>query len=312
MAQLNYLFKRLLQMIPVLFFVTVLIFTMIRLIPGDPARTLLGEMALEEDVQRLRELMGLNKPYTTQYFIWMKGILTGDLGRSLVYKMPVKDMILPRLRITVGLTFLSMIFAVILSFPLGYMAGKHKDKFGDQFIRVTALAAISMPTFWVGLLLMILFGVKLHWFPVGGWAETPAEQFKALVLPALTSCLMTTALLMRNLRNSVVDISILDYVDFARSKGITETRVSTMHILRNALITTVTLLMMRMAWMLGGSVVIETVFSLPGMGKLMIDSIFGRDYAVVQVLVLAFSMLVIVMNLITDILYSFLDPRVAL
>ncbi|MBQ5436938.1 MAG: ABC transporter permease, partial [Firmicutes bacterium] len=162
-------------MIPVLFFVTVLIFTMIRLIPGDPARTLLGEMALEEDVQRLRELMGLNKPYTTQYFIWMKGILTGDLGRSLVYKMPVKDMILPRLRITVGLTFLSMIFAVILSFPLGYMAGKHKDKFGDQFIRVTALAAISMPTFWVGLLLMILFGVKLHWFPVGGWAETPAE-----------------------------------------------------------------------------------------------------------------------------------------
>ncbi len=299
-------------MIPVLFFVTVLIFTMIRLIPGDPARTLLGEMALEEDVQRLRELMGLNKPYTTQYFIWMKGILTGDLGRSLVYKMPVKDMILPRLRITVGLTFLSMIFAVILSFPLGYMAGKNKDKFGDQFIRVTALAAISMPSFWVGLLLMILFGVKLHWFPVGGWGETPAEQFRSLVLPALTSCLMTTALLMRNLRNSVVDISILDYVDFARSKGITETRVSTMHILRNALITTVTLLMMRMAWMLGGSVIIETVFSLPGMGKLMIDSIFGRDYAVVQVLVLAFSLLVILMNLITDILYSFLDPRVAL
>ncbi len=299
-------------MIPVLFFVTVLIFTMIRLIPGDPARTLLGEMALEEDVQRLRELMGLNRPYTTQYFIWMKGILTGDLGRSLVYKMPVKDMILPRLRITVGLTFLSMIFAVILSFPLGYMAGKNKDKFGDQFIRVTALAAISMPSFWVGLLLMILFGVKLHWFPVGGWGETPAEQFRSLVLPALTSCLMTTALLMRNLRNSVVDISILDYVDFARSKGITETRVSTMHILRNALITTVTLLMMRMAWMLGGSVIIETVFSLPGMGKLMIDSIFGRDYAVVQVLVLAFSLLVILMNLITDILYSFLDPRVAL
>lgn len=312
MAQLNYLFKRLLQMIPVLFFVTVLIFTMIRLIPGDPARTLLGEMALEEDVQRLRELMGLNRPYTTQYFIWMKGILTGDLGRSLVYKMPVKDMILPRLRITVGLTFLSMIFAVILSFPLGYMAGKNKDKFGDQFIRVTALAAISMPSFWVGLLLMILFGVKLHWFPVGGWGETPAAQFRSLVLPALTSCLMTTALLMRNLRNSVVDISILDYVDFARSKGITETRVSTMHILRNALITTVTLLMMRMAWMLGGSVIIETVFSLPGMGKLMIDSIFGRDYAVVQVLVLAFSLLVILMNLITDILYSFLDPRVAL
>jgi peptide/nickel transport system permease protein len=312
LVRLKYVLKRLLQMIPVLLMVSVLIFVMIRAIPGDPAQVILGEMAKQEDVDRLREQMGLNRPLITQYFIFIKGIVSLDFGNSLVYKQPVINLIRGRMGVTLMLTLFSTFFAVILAVPLGYMAGMNKDRGPDHAIRVGALLAISMPGFWVGLILMILFGVILRWLPPGGWGTTFLDHVRSLILPAVTQCLMTAALLMRNLRNGVVDINSLDYVDFARSKGISETRVSLRHILRNALISTVTLLMMRMAWMLGGSVIIETVFSLPGMGKLLVDSIFGRDYAVVQVLVFLFSALVILMNLITDILYSFLDPRVSL
>lgn len=179
-------------------------------------------------------------------------------------------------------------------------------------MRTTSLVAISMPSFWVGLLLMIVFALKLKWLPAGGWSDTLLGQFRCLILPAVTQSLMTSALLLRNTRNSVVDITRMDYVDFARSKGITNGEVRTRHVMRNAMISTVTLLSMRMAAMLGGSVIIETVFSVPGIGKLASDAIFGRDYAVVQYVVLLFAVLVLVINLITDILYSFLDPRVNL
>jgi peptide/nickel transport system permease protein len=312
LTHFNYIIKRIAQMIPVLFVVTILVFSMIRLIPGDPATALLGEMAKQKDIERLREQMGLNENVFKQYVIFMKNLFVLDFGRSFVYKIPVIELVKPRIAVTVCLTVLSMTFAAILGFPLGYWAGMRKDRAADQIIRVTALACISLPNFWVGLLLMILFGVKLRWLPVGGWGETNFEHFKSLILPGITSSAMTAALIMRNLRNSVVDINSLDYVDFARSKGISEARVSVWHILRNGLISTVTLVMMRAAWMLGGSVIIETVFALPGMGKLLIDSIFGRDYAVVQALVFMFSALVIIVNLITDVIYSFLDPRVTL
>ena len=182
----------------------------------------------------------------------------------------------------------------------------------DMGIHTTSLVAISMPSFWVGLLLMIVFALKLKWLPAGGWSDTLLGQFRCLILPAVTQSLMTSALLLRNTRNSVVDITRMDYVDFARSKGITSGEVRTRHVMRNAMISTVTLLSMRMTAMLGGSVIIETVFSVPGIGKLASDAIFGRDYAVVQYVVLLFAVLVLVINLITDILYSFLDPRVNL
>ena len=201
---------------------------------------------------------------------------------------------------------------LLISLPLGYFAGTHKDRLGDQAVRTASLVAISMPSFWVGLLLMIVFALKLKWLPAGGWSDTLLGQFRCLILPAITQSLMTSALLLRNTRNSVVDITRMDYVDFARSKGISNGEVRTRHVMRNAMISTVTLLSMRMAAMLGGSVIIETVFSVPGIGKLASDAIFGRDYAVVQFVVLLFAVLVLVINLITDILYSFLDPRVSL
>ncbi|HNX30220.1 MAG TPA: ABC transporter permease [Holophaga sp.] len=310
MNQLNYAVKRVLQIVPVLLMVTILIFLMIHMIPGDPARLILGEKATNSAVAALRAKLGLDQSLPAQYFLYLKGLLTLDLGTSLTYQRPVTELLLVSLPITVSLTLISTVFSILVSFPLGFFAGMRKDQAGDQAVRVTALAAIAMPSFWVALLLMLLFGVKLQWFPVGGWGETPTEHLKSLVLPAFTQSLMTSALLIRNIRNSVVDISVMDYVDFARSKGLSNGAVKYRHILRNALISTVTLLAMRMAYMLGGSVIIETVFSLPGLGKLMVDSIFGRDYAVVQSLVFLFAFMVLVINLLTDLLYSCLDPRV--
>lgn len=308
--QFNYILKRVLQIVPVLFMVTVLIFAMLHMIPGDPARLILGEKATNGAVVALRAKLGLDQSMPAQYIRYLKGIATMDLGTSLTYQRPVVQLLRDCLPVTLFLTLMSTLFSLLVSFPLGYFAGMRKDNIGDQTVRVTALVAIAMPSFWVALLLMMLFSVKLQWFPVGGWGETIPEHVRSLILPAFTQSLMTSALLIRNIRNSVVDISVMDYVDFARSKGIAERSVKHRHILRNALISTATLLAMRMAYMLGGSVIIETVFSLPGLGKLMVDSIFGRDYAVVQSLVFLFAFMVLAINLLTDLLYSYLDPRV--
>jgi peptide/nickel transport system permease protein len=312
MEQLNYIIKRILQIIPVLLVVTMLIFLMIRLIPGDPATVLLGEKATPELVAAIHAKLGLDKPLYVQYFIFLKNLLKLDLGNSILFIVPVSELLQRRLVLTILLTIMSALISVIISFPLGYIAGMNKDNVKDQTIRTVALVALSMPPFWVALLLLMLFGVKLRWLPVAGWGETWPDHFRALILPAFTQALVTSALLTRNLRNNVVDVLQSDYVDFARSKGLKERVVRSRHVVRNALISTVTLLAMRMAYMLGGSIIIETVFALPGVGALMVQAIFSRDYAVVQSVVLVFSVFVLFVNLITDISYSFLDPRVKL
>lgn len=312
MDQLNYIIKRVLQIIPVLLIITILIFIMIRLIPGDPATVLLGDKATPELVAALKHKMGLDKPIYLQYLIFMKNLLTMNMGDSLLFIVPVSDLLKERLVLTGLLTFIAAIFSVLISFPLGYIAGTNKDNAKDTAIRTGTLVALSMPQFWVGLLLLMLFGVELRWLPVAGWGDTWPEHIKSLILPALTQALTTSALLTRNLRNNVVDVLQMDYVDFARSKGLKERVVRHRHVIRNALITTVTLLSMQMAYMLGGSIIIETVFALPGVGALMVQAIFSRDYAVVQAVVFVFAFFVLLVNLITDISYSFLDPRVRL
>lgn len=310
MHQLNYILKRILQIIPVLLIISIMIFMIIRLIPGDPARLMLGEKATNQAVEALRQKLGLNDSLFVQYGRFMQGVFKLDMGDSLKYSQPVVELIKNRLPVTIMLTLMSTIISILISFPIGYIAGMQKDGFFDKVVRTGTLAAIAMPSFWVALLLMILFGIKLKWLPVGGFGESFLDHVKALILPAFTQSLMTSALIIRNVRNSVVDIISLDYVDFARSKGISERAVKNRHILKNAMISTVTLLMMRMAYMLGGSVIIESVFALPGIGKLTVDSIFARDYTVVQANVLIFALVVMVINLLTDVLYSFLDPRI--
>lgn len=312
MNRLNYIIKRTLQIIPVLFIVSILIFSMLHFIGGDPARLILGDKATNEAILALQDKLGLNKPLIVQYGIFIKGIFHLDLGTSLSLQRPVSTILYERFPLTLKLTLFSTVLAILFSMPLGYIAGKNKDRLVDQSIRTLSLALISMPSFWVGLLLMILFGVVLQILPAGGFDSSSfSSQIKSLILPAFTQSMMTTALLMRDMRNSVVDIAAMDYVDFARSKGLTERKIRNSHIFRNALISYVTVLSMRMAYMLGGSVIIETVFALPGIGKLMVDSIFERDYAVVQSLVLLFAALVMLINLLTDIIYSLLDPRVS-
>ncbi|KJR47151.1 Dipeptide transport system permease protein DppB [Desulfosporosinus sp. I2] len=312
MGQLSYILKRILQIIPVLIVVTILIFFMIRLIPGDPATVILGDKATPDLIVEINKRLGLDKPLYVQYFLFLKALVRLDLGNSILYVVPVSQLLGKRMVVTLSLTLLSALFAVIVSFPLGYIAGFHKDKLPDQIIRTGSLVALSMPAFWVGMLLLLGFGLKLHWFPVGGWGETWPEHLRSLVLPAITQSLLTAALLVKNLRNNVVDVMRMDYVDFARSKGLSERTVISRHVIRNALISTVTLLAMQMAYMLGGSVIIETVFALPGVGSLMVQAIFSRDYAVVQAVVFLFAALVLLINLLTDVSYSFLDPRVKL
>jgi len=307
---LNYAFKRIIQIIPILIIVSVLIFFMIRLIPGDPVTIRLGPKATPEMVRILTIKEGLDKPIPVQYIIFIKNLLRFDMGNSIVYHIPILVLLKKRIVVTLFLTLFTLIFSVVISFPLGYLAGIKENKIQDQIIRTGALVALSAPQFWVGLILMILFAVSIHIFPVGGWGDTWLQHLRAIILPAFTQSLMTAALLARNLRNGVVDILKMDYVDFAKSKGLDDKVIKNRHIIRNAMIPYVTLIAMRAAYMLGGSIIIETVFALPGVGALMIESIYGRDYTVIQGVVLIFALVVMTINILTDLTYAYLDPRV--
>ena len=312
MQQLNYAIKRLLQMIPVLLFVTVLVFVMMRLIPGNPAQIMLGIKATPEMVAAKEAAMGLDKPLIVQYGIFLKDLVTGNLGTSIQYSLPVRQLLPNRMLVTVSLVLMTTLFVVLISFPLGYYCGRHRNGVGDNVIRIVSLVALSMPQFWIGILLLLFFGLRLHWVPIAGWGSTPLEHVRCLILPSITGALGVCTLMIKNLRSSVADVMDMDFVDFARSKGISESRVRTRHIVKNALISTVTLLALRMVNLLGATVVIETVFALPGVGSLLVEAIFRRDYSVVQSVVVIFAALVLLVNLITDISYSILDPRVEL
>jgi len=309
---LNYTFKRIIQMIPILIIVSIIIFFMIRLIPGDPITIRLGVKATPKMVEILMKKEGLDKPILVQYLIFIKNLLRFDMGNSIIYHIPILVLLKKRIVVTLFLTLFTLIFSVVISWPLGYLAGIKENKIEDQIIRSGALVALSAPQFWVGLILMILFAVSIKIFPVGGWGDTWLQHLRAIILPAFTQSLMTVALLARNLRNGVVDILKMDYIAFAKSKGLDDKVIKNRHIIRNAMVPYVTLIAMRAAYMLGGSIIIETVFALPGVGALMIQSIYGRDYTVIQGVVLIFALAVMTINVLTDLTYAYLDPRVRL
>ncbi|MCC8080046.1 MAG: ABC transporter permease [Oscillospiraceae bacterium] len=312
MDRLNYIIKRFLQMIPVLIIGVILVFALVRFLPGDTATAILGDKARPEVLEAYREKMGLNEPIYVQFFVYCKSLLQLDLGDSTQYNMPVATLLASRLQVTILLTLMASLMTVIIGLPLGYIAGIKKERAADQGIRFFALLGLSLPTFWVGLMLMLIFGVHLRWFSISGWGTTWAEHFKGLFLPALTEAIFAASVIVRNVRNNVVDVREQDYVDYARSKGLGSFRVGAMHILRNAMIPTATLLSIRIITMLGGAVVVENIYSLQGMGALLVDAVEHRDYAVVQGAVLVFIIIVLLINLLTDILYSVLDPRITL
>ncbi len=309
MISLAYVAKRLLQMIPTFLVVMIVIFTLIRLIPGDPASALLGDRASDAAVARKYQQLGLDKPVVVQFKIFVENLLKGDLGDSIVLKRPVLEIVGERLPVTFFLTAYSAILAALMALPLAILAALNRDRVFDHCVRIVAQLGLSSPVFFVGLILLTILGAKLRWFPVGGYGDGFVQNLYFLFLPALTLALFQSAILLRNLRSSMIEVLDAGYVDFAKAKGLRRPVILTRYVLRNALIPTINLFGLSMGFLIGGSVITETVFAVPGAGRLMVESIFGRDYPMVQGLTLFLSLLVSVVFLITDLTLAWLDPR---
>ena len=299
-------------MIPLVVGITILTFLLVHLIPGDPALVILGIKATPEALAAMTKRMGLDKPLWVQFTIFAENLLHGDFGDSLVYRVPVTELIGARLPLTLFLAGYAATLAVLLAVPLGLVAAMKRNGIVDQGIRAVSVAFMSIPGFWMGIVLLILLGIKVPIFPVGGVGEGFTGRLYHLFLPALALGLELAAVLTRNLRDAVIATLTSEHVVFARAKGLRERLVLTKHVLRNSMVSTLTLLGVYMSWLVGGAVVIETVFALPGVGWTMVQAIMGRDYPVVQGLTFTFGILVSLVFLITDIAYSFLDPRVTL
>jgi len=307
---LNYVIVRLLQILPTFFLIMIVCFVLVRLLPGDPTSALLGIKATDADVARANANLGLDQPIPVQFLYFIRNFFRGDLGDSIVLKVSVLSLIVQRLPVTLFLTALAGLFAVILAVPLAVLAALRRDSGVDTAIRTSFQVGLSMPVFYIGIVLLTFFAARLHWFPVGGFGATFGEDIYHLFLPAVTLALSLSAVLMRNLRNSIIEVLTAEYVDFARAKGLRSRLVLFRHVLRNALIPTVALFGLNIGTLLGGAVITETVFAIPGVGRLLIDSIYGRDYPVIQGLTLALALLVSLIFLITDMVQASLDPRI--
>ena len=310
MSRGKYILRRLAQMVPVLIGITLIVFVMLRLIPGDPTSVMLGPRATQEAVIRLNHRLGLDKPIAVQYLYYMRNLARVDLGDSLKYKVPVSTLIWRRLQVSLSLVLITTLLTVLISLPLGILAALKKDSLFDNVVRSTLMVTMVMPSFWIGIIFIIIFAIRLHIFPVSGYGHGPLDHIYHLLLPALTISLGLAPILIRSLRSSILDTLRADYTRTARSKGLAERAVVMTHVLRNALIPTVTLLGISVGFLMGGTVITERVFALPGAGALLVDSIGARDYPVVQAATLMFAAIIILVNLSTDIIYSFLDPRV--
>lgn len=312
MGRGQYILQRLVQMIPVLIGITLITFLLIQAIPGDPASIMLGTHARPESIAALNRQLGLDKPLWQQYALYLRNVVTLDLGDSLKFKVSVASLLGERLPVSLLLIAWATLLTIVISLPLGIVAALRKDGVLDQVIRATLMVTMVMPGFWVGIILLIVFSVRYGWFPVSGYGEGIAGHLHHLFLPGLTIALSLAPIMVRALRASLLEALNADYVRTARAKGLTERAVVYAHVLRNALIPTVTLLGLSVGYLIGGTVIVENVFSLPGAGVLLVQAIAARDYPLVQSTTLVFAALVIVVNLLTDLIYSFLDPRVRL
>lgn len=310
MGRADYIRRRLILAIFVLFGVTIVIFGMVHFLPGDPATILLGDRGTQQNIAELRDQLGLNKSLPEQYWLFISGLVRGEMGTSLTFKQSVREMVLSRVPITVGLTVYAMGMAATISLIFGLLAAVNKGRALDHLIRVVFLFMLSTPGFWFGILLILLLALGLHLFPVAGFGNTFQEHVWYLFLPALTLSLQLSAVLIRNLRSQVILTSRSDFVRTARAKGLRERVVLFQHVVRNALLSTVTIFGVQFGFLVGGTLVIETVFAVPGMGQLLFTAITGRDYPVVQAVTIISAALVIIVNLFVDLSYSFLDPRV--
>jgi peptide/nickel transport system permease protein len=310
-----FLIRRLLLTLPILFIVSVVCFSLINLIPGNPATVILGPEASEQAKEQMREQLGLNKPIVVQYVDWLGGVLHGDLGKSLVDGTPVSQLILQRLPVTLELALGTFLVSLTIAVVAGILSASKRGTWVDYVSTGFALGGISIPHFWLGMMFIIIFAVYLGWLPASGYVpffEDPAANIAVMILPVLATGLRESAELMRMLRSSLLEELGSDYVRTAFSKGLSRRVVVIRHAVRNALIPFVTASGLQIAALLGGLVVTEQVFQLPGVGRLIVESILERDYTVVQGAVLTVTVIVILINVLVDLLYAVIDPRIAL
>lgn len=310
MHRFTFVLYRPIQLLPVLFGVSVVTFVLVQLIPGDPARILLGAKATPEAIAEIRQRFGLDQSLVLQYVHFIKNLLQGDLGRSIIYRAPVLAVVETRIAPTVFLLAYGVTLSVLIAIPLALAAAWRADSAVDQAVRAFSTVGLGLPAFWLGIMLMLLFSIELGLFPVSGYGDGALSHLHHLFLPALTISFALAPVLVRNLRASLLAQMESDYVAAERAKGLPERAIYLRHVFRNSVIPTVTLLGVNVGWLMGGTVVIESVYSVPGLGQLMVSSIFARDYLVVQAVTLIFAVGVILVNFMVDVATVALDPRV--
>lgn len=308
-----YIGRRLLSTIPVLLIVAVLVFLMLRLTPGDPASIIAGSSATDQDIIDIRQKLGLDQPLIVQFGHWAGGMLGGNFGESFFYKKTVAELIGDRIEPTLSLAALTLLLATVIAVPLGTIAAWKQNSWIDRGVMAFSVAGFSVPVFVIGYLMIALFSIRLGWFPVQGYqriAEGVGGWLHQLILPALTLSVIYVALIARMTRTSVLEVLNEDYVRTARAKGLPNLKVLMFHALRNAAVPIVTLIGIGIALLIGGVVVTESVYNIPGLGRLTVDAVLARDYPTVQAVILLFSVTYVVINLVIDLLYTVLDPRI--
>lgn len=311
---LGFILRRLAFAVPTLFLVAVTVFVIVRLFPGDPVLLMLGDRASEEQLADLKRQLGLDLSVAVQFWQWLSMVVVGDLGRSLTNGLPVLPLILDRFMVSATIVVLAVGLATLIAVPLGLLAAWRQNKASDFLIVSAATMLLSVPAFWLGLVLLLVFGSKLGWLPIVGYvpfSESPYLALTYIVLPVATLTAIEIGALTRMTRASAIEVQRLEYVAYARSKGVPESRVLFGHILPNAFAPTWTLIGLTLGNLLGGIAVLETVFTIPGLGRLLVDAVFARDYPVVQGCLLLTALIYVLVNLIVDLCYPLFDPRVA-
>ncbi|EOS39101.1 ABC transporter permease [Lachnospiraceae bacterium] len=310
---IRYIIKRILGILPVLLGISIVVFFAVRLIPGDYATITLGTQYTEEAAALLREKYGLDQPLIYQYLLWLKGILTGDFGFSYISNQPVLSLLISRLPVTLELTVLSLFMAVLVGVPMGYWAACKRNKLPDSLVTVTGLLGISIPNFWLGTMMILLFSLKWKWFPSGGFtplSDGLGANLRSMALPAVALGMAVSAVVMRSSRSAMIEVTDQEYMKMAKAKGLSGIPLITRHGVKNTLVNVLTILGLQAGSLLGGSVVIEQIFSLPGIGSLALQSINNRDYLVLQGTVLFIAVMFVLINLIVDLLYCIVNPQI--
>ena len=310
MPIVDYLLSRLLQMIPVLIGVSLVSFLAVHLVPGDPVQIMMHGRATPEVLAQAHAQLGLDRPLPVQYLRFVANEMIGDLGVSIVQKAPVPDIVGERLGPSLFLLAYSAILAMLLAVPLAIVAALRAERPIDHVIRLAGMVGFAMPPFWVGLLLILFFGLSLQWFPISGYGDGFFEHLWHLFLPSVTIALFLAPMLVQSLRSAMLDVMTADYIEVARAKGLSRMRIVLKHVLRNALIPLITVLAVNIGWLLSGAVVVEYVFAFPGLGSLLVRAVGFRDYPVIQGLSLVFAVIVMAINLLADLSYMMIDRRV--